>query len=134
MSAASLQTLDVAALVIIAQTSFKLLFDHRERDRLQRVAPVTACLIIILAAVATALHADVAAVDQLAMVDDTARLAAEPWRILSSLLAYERLPPLAGHLWILFRVGPRIEPRLGTRTFALLLAPARSRGALPCCC
>ena len=116
----NMNIIHIAALGVMLQVAVTLLLNKRQRELLQTTAPVTCFLLVAHGAAAAAVSAGVVQVEELALVDDLEL--AQPWRLLSCLLVYQRALPLAGHLWLLVKVGPQVEPRLGSRTYAHLLA------------
>ena len=110
----------VAALGVLLQVAFMLLANRRQREELQTTAPITCFLVLGHGAMAAAVQAGVVHINQLMLVEEL--LWAEPWRMLSCVLVYERALPLATHLWLLIKLGRQLEPKLGSRDYASLLA------------
>ena len=107
------------ALTIILQVAFQMLTNGQQRAMLQNTAPLTAFMLITLAAVAASVAAGAVEVEELALVDEL--LFAEPWRLLSCFLVYVQPTALAGHLYLLLKAGPVVEARLGSKAFGRLL-------------
>ena len=117
------------ALTIILQVAFQMLTNGQQRAMLQNTAPLTAFMLITLAAVAASVAAGAVEVEELALVDEL--LFAEPWRLLSCFLVYVQPTALAGHLYLLLKAGPVVEARLGSKAFGRLLGFSAAASLAP---
>ena len=112
MGAATLDTyLAFAALVRLGLTMFA-------RSRTASLRPVTTAAIALYAAVAAAIASHMVSVEQLSLRDEL--VSTEPWRLVGCLLAYERVPALACHAWLLLLICEPLERALGSRRLASL--------------
>ena len=107
----------------ILQLAYVFLTDNRRREELQSKAPVTVFLIFLYCAASAALASGASRVSELTLGDD-AQLLAEPWRVISSLLVYERLTALSAHLLLLHKIGPQLEVRPSGSPARALAEPA----------
>jgi membrane associated rhomboid family serine protease len=112
---------NVIACGMLLQVAYVLLADSKKREDLQTRAPVTAFAVVLLASIEAAIAAGPVRVSDLSLAVDSAQLTAEPWRLLSCVLVYHRIAALATHLWLLLKVGPNVEERLGSSSYATLL-------------
>ena len=107
---------------VILQVAFALLTDRQRREMLQTSAPVTACLLVLYGLAAAAFAGSGARVLDVALPAESTALLAEPWRVLSCMVVYERTTALAIHLWLLLKLAPQLEAKIGSRSFAFLHA------------
>ena len=113
MGAATLDTyLAFAALVRLGLTMFA-------RSRTASLRPVTTAAIALYAAVAAAIASHMVSVEQLSLRDEL--VSTEPWRLVGCLLAYERVPALACHAWLLLLICEPLERALGSRRLLVAL-------------
>lgn len=113
---------------MLMQVAYSVLADKRKREVLGARAPITALLCTVYSAAAAAAAASSMQAKAISLVED-AQLMREPWRLVTGFLVYHRLAALAFHLWLLLKVGPPVEIRLGSQKFALLFGFGAS-GAL----
>ena len=113
MRATTLDTyLAFAALVQLGRQMFT-------RSRSASLRPATTAVIALYATVAAAIATHMVSVEQLSLRDEL--VLAEPWRLVGCLLAYERVPALACHLWLLLLICEPLERALGSRRLLVAL-------------